>query len=118
LKPATLYHFRYAPSTPQPARGKHYATFTTAADTTPPSVSITSPTAGATLSGAVSLTASATDDVAVASVQFQLDGANLGTLDVAAPYAFSWDTTKSSNGTHTLKAIAKDGVETPGRVLQ
>jgi len=115
LKPATLYHFqvRSIDANSQTA-GSTDANFTTAADTTPPSVSITSPTAGATLSGAVSLTASATDDVAVASVQFQLDGANLGTLDVAAPYAFSWDTTKSSNGTHTLKAIAKDGVGNTG----
>jgi hypothetical protein len=82
--------------------------FTVQADTTPPIVSLTAPSVGATLSGTVSVTASASDNVAVASVQFQLDGANLGGLDTAGPYSVSWDTTTASNGSHTLLAIAKD----------
>ena len=41
-------------------------------------------------------------------MQFQLDGANVGSPVTAAPYNYSWNTTKSSNGSHTLKAIAKD----------
>jgi hypothetical protein len=82
--------------------------FTVQADTTPPTVSLTAPLAGATVSGTVSVTASASDDVAVAGVQFQLDGVNLGSLDSAAPYSVSWDTTFASNGSHTLRAIATD----------
>ncbi len=54
------------------------------------------------------MTATASDNVAVASVQFQLDGANVGALDTTAPYAFSWNTTTATNGSHTLRAIAKD----------
>lgn len=77
-------------------------------DTTPPTVSVTAPANGATVSGTVSVTASASDNVGVASVQFQLDGANLGSLDTASPYATSWNTTAASNGSHTLRAIAKD----------
>jgi hypothetical protein len=77
-------------------------------DTTPPTVSITAPTAGSTVSGTVSVTATASDNVGVASVQFQLDGANVGTVDTATPYSYSWDTTKSANGAHSLTAIAKD----------
>lgn len=78
-------------------------------DTTPPTVSVTAPTNGATVSGSnVSVTANASDDVGVASVQFQLDGANLGSLDTTSPYTTTWDTTGVSNGAHTLKAIAKD----------
>ncbi|MBU6400764.1 MAG: hypothetical protein KGS61_10625, partial [Verrucomicrobia bacterium] len=39
-----------------------------------------------------------------------LDGANLGSAVTAAPYAVNWDTTGVSNGSHTLTAIATDGV--------
>ena len=53
---------------------------TLTSDTTPPTVSITAPTANATVSSTISVSATATDNVAVASVQFQLDGVNLGAL--------------------------------------
>jgi hypothetical protein len=75
---------------------------------TSPSVSISSPGAGATLSGTVSVTASASGTAGVANVQFQLDGTNVGAPDVSSPYTFSWDTTKSSNGNHTLAAVVTD----------
>ena len=87
------------------------ATFTTNAssgDTTPPTVSITAPVNGATVSGTVTVSANAADDVAVASVQFQLDGSNLGAAVSAAPYSISWDTTTATTGNHTLTAIATD----------
>ena len=45
----------------------------------PPEVAITAPTAGATLAGAVTLRATATDDGGVASVAFAVDGAEQGT---------------------------------------
>jgi Bacterial Ig domain/Carboxypeptidase regulatory-like domain len=80
----------------------------TTKDTTPPTVSMTSPAARATVSGMVAVTATATDNVSVASVQFQLDGASIGGLDVAAPYAYSWDSTRVTNGSHSLRAIATD----------
>src|SRR5262249_34518991 len=44
----------------------------TSADTSPPSVSITAPAAGATVSGTVAVAAGASDNVGVAGVQFQL----------------------------------------------
>jgi len=80
----------------------------TAPDTTPPTVSMTAPANGATVSSTVTVSANASDNVAVASVQFQLDNVNVGTADTASPYTYSWDTTKSTNGTHTLRAIATD----------
>src|SRR5205807_2641957 len=47
-------------------------------DATPPAVSVTAPAAGSSVSGtAVPVTASASDNVAVTQVQFQLDGASL-----------------------------------------
>ena len=81
----------------------------TTKDTTPPAVTITAPASGAKVSGAVLVTANATDNVSVASVQFQVDGANVGAAALASPYLYSWDTTKTSNGTHVLSAVAKDG---------
>jgi hypothetical protein len=84
------------------------ASGTPTADSTPPTVSITAPAGGATVSGTTSITANASDDVGVLGVQFRLDGANLGTEDTATPYAFSWDTTTASNGSHTLTAVARD----------
>ena len=77
-------------------------------DTTPPTVSLTAPANGATVKGTITVSANAADNVAVASVQFKLDGANLGAADTTAPYTFSWDTTNSSNGAHTLTATATD----------
>jgi hypothetical protein len=78
------------------------------ADSSPPSVSITAPSAGATIGGVVTLAASASDDRAVAGVQFRVDGANLGSDDLASPYTASWDTQGELNGSHSLTAIARD----------
>ena len=64
-------------------------------DTTAPTVSLTAPAAGATVSGTVTVTATASDNVGVAGVQFKLDGTSLGAEDTAAPYSVSWDTTQS-----------------------
>ncbi len=82
-----------------------------ALDTTPPVVAMTAPANGATVSGSsVTVSANATDNVAVASVQFQVDGTNLGSaLTGAGPsYSVSWDSTTVVNGTHTLSAVASD----------
>jgi glucuronoarabinoxylan endo-1,4-beta-xylanase len=74
----------------------------------PPVVSISTPANGSTVSGTATVTANATSSIGVASVQFQLDGANVGSPVTVAPYSYLWDTTKSSNGSHTLKAVATD----------
>ncbi len=71
--------------------------------------------AGATVSGAVTVTASASDDVGVAGVQFGLDGAALGAEDTTSPYSASWDTTAATNGSHALTARARDAAGTPPR---
>src|SRR6266576_2530068 len=77
-------------------------------DTTPPSVGITSPANGSTLSNTITVTADASDNVGVAGVQFRVDGANVGAEDTAAPYSASFNTTAVSNGSHTLTAVARD----------
>ena len=80
-------------------------------DTIPPTVSLTSPSAGATVSGTITVSAGASDNVGVTGVQFKLDGVNnLGVEDTTSPYSISWDTTTAANGTHTLTSVARDPV--------
>ena len=77
-------------------------------DTTPPTVSITSPASGASVSGTVAVSATASDNASVAGVQFLIDGANSGSEDTAAPYSLSWDTRTVADGSHVLAAVARD----------
>jgi hypothetical protein len=77
-------------------------------DTVAPSASVTAPTNGSLVSATVSVSASATDDVAVVGVQFTLDGVTLGIEDTTAPFEITWDTTAASNGEHVLTAVARD----------
>ena len=78
-------------------------------DTTLPDVSISAPAAGATVSGAaVAVSATASDNAGIASVQFQLDGVNLGAAVTSAPYTVTWNTTATGDGSHSLTAIARD----------
>jgi hypothetical protein len=80
----------------------------TTTETTPPTVSITSPAPGATVSGTITVTASASDNVGVVGVQFKVDGANLGTEIIAAPYSVIADTATVPNGSYILTAVARD----------
>ncbi|WIT13018.1 S8 family serine peptidase [Paucibacter sediminis] len=79
----------------------------TAADTLAPSVSIGSPASGTTVSGQVNVSVNATDNVGVSRVELRVNGNTLAT-DTSAPYAFTWDSTKLANGSHTLSAYAVD----------
>jgi PKD repeat protein len=82
----------------------------TGADTTAPTVSMTAPASGATVSGNnVTVSANASDNVGVVGVQFRLDGANLGAEDTTSPYSVIWNTTTATNNaSHTLTAVARD----------
>jgi hypothetical protein len=78
------------------------------ADTTAPTVAVTSPAAGVTVTGAANLTATASDNIGVAGVQFVVDGANYGAELTAAPYAINWNSAAVANGSHTIAAVARD----------
>ena len=84
------------------------ASASVATDTTAPTVSVTAPTSGSTATGIVTVTASASDAVGVAGVQFRIDSQNLGAEDTVAPYSIDWDSRGELNGSHTLRAIARD----------
>ncbi len=77
-------------------------------DTTPPTVSITTPLNGATVAGTTEVTATAADNVGVAGVQFQVDGMNVGAEDTVAPYTVSWNSTTVADGPHQVTAVARD----------
>jgi glucose/arabinose dehydrogenase len=77
-------------------------------DVTPPAVSVTAPSDGATVNGIVNVTANASDDVGVTRVEFLVDGIATGLADSSAPYALTWDTRTVANGQHTLRARAYD----------
>jgi len=87
-----------------PTKGKSL----TAGDTTAPAVSVNAPSGGANVSGVISLSASASDNIGVAGVQFKLDGVAMGSEQRVAPFGFNWSTFNTSNGTHTLTAVARD----------
>ena len=78
-------------------------------DLTPPSVSITAPASGASLTGQVTVEAQAIDNVGVGSVSFSVDGLPIGVITIA-PYQATWNTANITNGTHILVARAVDGV--------
>ena len=77
-------------------------------DSQAPTVSLTAPTNGATVSGSVAVSANASDNIGVVGVQFRVDGVNFGTEDTRASYSRTWDSTTVGNGTHSLTAIARD----------
>jgi hypothetical protein len=79
----------------------------TTTDSTPPVVTITGPATGATVSGNVTLAASATDNVGVGNVQFNLDGTGIAWL-YNAPFSSTWNSATVANGTHQLTAVATD----------
>jgi hypothetical protein len=80
-----------------------------AGDTTPPTVTITSPAAGATFTTAqtVTVSASASDNVGVSKVSF-FDGATLLGTDTSSPFSVAWPISAAKNGSHSLLATAFD----------
>ena len=110
LTPNTTYYFRaYAVNSAGTSTGSILPFATT--DTTPPTVTMTAPTGGSTVAGsAVSLSATASDDVGVVGVQFKLDATtNIGSEITVAPYTTTWDSTSITiYGSHTLYAVARD----------
>jgi hypothetical protein len=77
------------------------------ADTSAPSVAITSPADGAKVNGLVAIDVSANDNVGISRVDLYA-GATHVASDTTAPYAFSWDTSALADGQSTLEARAVD----------
>ena len=76
-------------------------------DTTPPSLSFSSPASGATVAGVITVTVSMMDNIGVTMVQYYLDGA-LVTVYSPPVGSFTWDSVTVGNGSHTWTAVAYD----------
>lgn len=82
------------------------------AESTPPGATISAPSG--TLSGVVTISATATDNTdGVSKVEFYVDG-NLSWVETAAPYEWAFDTSFVSNGTHSLQVMAYDAAGNVG----
>lgn len=77
-------------------------------DLVAPVVSLTDPSDGATVEGAITVSADASDNVAVSQVVFSVDGFQHGAADTSSPYGISLDTTTLTDGAHTIRAVATD----------
>ncbi len=78
-----------------------------AGDATKPTVSVTSPTAGSTISSAIDFSANAQDNVGVTKVEFFVDDQLVG-ADSSAPFVFPLDPASLSNASHKFTAKAFD----------
>ena len=75
----------------------------------PPTISITDPTEGSTISGSITLTADASDDQGVNQVEFFVDGSSVGIAnDGPDGWSTSWESTTVADGEQTLSATATD----------
>lgn len=73
----------------------------------PPTITITNPDDGQTVSGTVTIQIDASDDNGISKVEIYIDNVLTVTL-TTAPYTYQWDTTTAANGSHTLRATAYD----------
>jgi hypothetical protein len=90
----------------QPAPAPEATPAPAPADTTAPTVRITSPADGSTVSGSVAIAAAATDDTGVTRVQFYANGGLIGTA-TTPPYSVRWSTRKLT-GMYALTAVSYD----------
>ena len=103
-----------------PAQGRHYImvqyysgnddyaltatiTYGSVADTTAPSVSISSPSNGATVSDTITISFTASDANGIASRVIKIDGTTVSTSS-----SYSWNTAVYSDGSHTIRCEATD----------
>ena len=77
-------------------------------DDIPPTVLITFPVNNAYVSGSVTVSASASDNVGVVGVQFKLNGASSGAEVTSGTYSVVLDSTKYANGLYSISATARD----------
>ncbi|MEI9912872.1 MAG: Ig-like domain-containing protein [Bacteroidota bacterium] len=76
-------------------------------DTEAPTVKIISPSTRI-IANSINVIAKSNDNVAVAGVQFLLNGSELGAEDMNSPYSFSWNTATVANGNYILTARSRD----------
>lgn len=84
------------------------------AETQVPTVTVTSPADAVSVSGIVSISVTAADNVGISKVEFYVNGV-LKVTDTATPYVYSWDTRSLAAGVYTLMAKAYDAAGNVGQ---
>jgi hypothetical protein len=107
-------YFASSEATDASQRPKLVVTYNLGTDTTAPTVAITAPLDSATVSGNVTVAASASDNVGVSKVEFYVNNV-LQATDTSSPYSFNWNTTSAANGSYTLSAKAYDAAGNVGQ---
>ena len=78
-------------------------------DTTPPTVTITSPQNNSTVSEIVTITCMSSDNVGVEKVELWVGGVSTGVEDNSEPYSLEWNTTELDDGEYTIIIRSYDG---------
>jgi Concanavalin A-like lectin/glucanases superfamily/Bacterial Ig domain len=76
-------------------------------DPTPPTVTLTGPANGVTVSNKLIMTATASDNVGVLAVAFFVNGTQVSSV-ASSPYSCTWDSVMFANGTYQVYAQARD----------
>jgi hypothetical protein len=79
-------------------------------DTTPPTVSISSPVSGQTVNEIITITVTTQDNEGISKVEFFIDD-SLVLTDTESPYEYEWNTTQYDNSEHIVKVISYDNVD-------
>ena len=77
-------------------------------DTTPPTITITSPQDGFIVSDSVVITCMSTDNEGVAKVELWVNGVSIGVADSTEPYSLKWITSGIEHGNYTIVVRAYD----------
>ena len=80
-------------------------------DTTPPTVTITSPQNNSSVSEVVSITCMSSDNEGVDKVELWVNGVSTGLIDDSEPYSFDWNTTTLEDGNYTIIVRSYDTSE-------
>jgi Bacterial Ig domain len=84
------------------------------ADTTPPSLRISSPAAGAAVRSTITVSGTASDNVQVASVAVSVDGGAYVAAQGTTSWSYALDTRALADGAHTVTTRAKDAAGNAG----
>ena len=77
-------------------------------DTSPPSVTVTSPQNGSTVYEIITITCNSSDNEGVEKVELWVNGVTTGLTDNSEPYSFEWNTTLVDNGNYTITVRSYD----------
>ena len=80
-------------------------------DTSPPTVTITSPQTNSTVNEIVTITCISSDNEGVEKVELWVNGVTTGLFDETEPYSFDWNTTLVDNGNYTVTIRSYDTSE-------